>query len=76
MILRTAYVRFFRTFNYDYLRKRHPEANPHPWDLMNDDTFYPYVTLDVDPEFTAVVGANESGKSQLLLAVESALGKH
>ena len=42
---------------------------------MEGDTFYPYVRLQVDPEFTAVVGANESGKSQLLQAIECALGK-
>lgn len=74
MILRTAYVRFYRAFNFDYLRKRHPEAKPDPWDLMEDSTFYPYVRLDIDPELTAVVGANESGKSQLLQAIECALG--
>ncbi|MCY3505632.1 MAG: AAA family ATPase [Chloroflexi bacterium] len=75
MILRTAYVRFYRAFNYDYLRKRHPEAKPAPWDSMEDGTFYPYVSLDIDPELTAVVGANESGKSQLLQAIECALGE-
>ena len=62
MILRTAYVRFYRAFNFDYLRKRHPEAKskPDPWDQMEDGTFYPYVRLDIDPKLTAVVGANES----------------
>lgn len=74
MILRTAYVRFYRAFNFDYLRKRHPEAKPDPWDRMEDGTFYPYVRLDIDPELTAVVGANESGKSQILQAIECALG--
>ena len=74
MILRTAYVRFYRAFNFDYLRKRHPEAKPDPWDQMEDGTFYPYVRLDIDPELTAVVGANESGKSQILQAIECALG--
>ena len=73
MIIRTAYVRFYRAFNFDYLRKWHPGANPAPWDLI-DDTFYPYVRLNIDPELTAVVGANESGKSQILLAIECALG--
>ena len=75
MILRTVYVRFHRAFNFDYIRKRHPSATPSPWDIMDDGTFYPYVTLDIDPELTAIVGANESGKSQLLQAIEFALGK-
>jgi len=74
MILRTAYVRFYRAFNYDYLRKRHPDAEPSPWDMMENGTFYPYICLEVDSKLTAVVGANESGKSQLLQAIECALG--
>ena len=73
MILRTAYVRFYRAFNFDYLRKTHPNARPDPWDRMPDGTFYPCVRLDIDPELTAVVGANESGKSQILEAIECCL---
>ena len=75
MILRAVYVRFYRAFNFDYLRKQHPKATPDDWDLLDDGTFYPYVTLDIDSELTAIVGANESGKSQLLQAVEHALGQ-
>ena len=75
MILRTVYVRFYRAFNFDYLRKQHPDATPDTWDILDDNTFYPYVSLDIDRELTAIVGANESGKSQLLQAVEYALGK-
>ena len=74
MILRTAYVRFYRAFNFDYLRKQHPNAKPDDWDRLDDGKFYPYVNLDIDPELTAVVGANESGKSQLLKAIEFGLG--
>ena len=74
MILKMAYVRFYRAFNFDYLRKRNPDSTPDPWDKMEDESFYPYIRLQVDPEFTAVVGANESGKSQLLQAIECALG--
>ena len=74
MILRTVYVRFYRAFNFDYLRKRHPNARFDVWDRLDDDSFYPYVSLDIDPAMTAIVGANESGKSQLLQAIEYALG--
>ena len=74
MILRAIYVRFYRAFNSDYLRKQHPEAKPNDWDIMDDGVFYPYIHLDIDSELTAIVGANESGKSQLLQAVEYALG--
>lgn len=75
MLLRTAYVRFYRSFNFDYLRKRHRDATPDPWDLMEDGAFYPYVSIDIDPELTCVVGANESGKSQLLKVIECGLGE-
>ncbi len=74
MRLKAVYVRSYRAFNYDYLRKSHPGAKPDPWDLMEDGTFYPYVTMDIDSTLTCVVGANESGKSQLLDAIECALG--
>ena len=74
MKLKTAYVRFYRAFNFDYLRKRDPRSEPNAWDVMPDETFYPYVKVDIDPEITCVVGANESGKSQLLQAVECGLG--
>ena len=74
MILRGIYVRFYRAFNFDYLRKQHPNAGPNDWDTMDDGSFYPYIHLDIDSELTAIVGANESGKSQLLQAVEYALG--
>lgn len=76
MLLRTAYVRFYRAFNYDYLRKRHGGYEADPWDKMEDGSFYPYISVDIDPELTCVVGANESGKSQLLQAIECALGKN
>ena len=75
MLLRTAYVRFYRAFNFDYLRKSHPHPNPDGWDRMEDGSFYPYISIDIDPELTCVVGANESGKSQLLKAIEAALGE-
>jgi len=41
---------------------------------MYEGQFYPYVRVDLDPDVTCVVGANESGKSQLLDAIEFALG--
>lgn len=74
MLIKAAYVRFYRAFNYDYLRKSRPNVKRRPWDLMEDGSFYPYIKIDIDPELTCVVGANESGKSQLLNAIEAALG--
>jgi hypothetical protein len=73
MRVATVYVRFYRAFNFDYLRKHHPGAQPDPWDIY-EGLFYPYVKVDLDAQVTCIVGANESGKSQLLDAVEHGLG--
>ena len=73
MILRTVYIRFYRAFNFDYLRARHPNAQPDPWDHLEDDAFYPYIKLGVDRDLTCIVGANESGKSQVLQVIEMAI---
>ena len=73
MILKTVYIRFYRAFNFDYLRARHPDVQPDPWDHMADETLYPYIKLGVDRDLTCVVGANESGKSQVLQAIEMAI---
>ena len=76
MKLKTLYVRFFRSFNYDYLRKSDLRAEPDPWDLVGEDgeaLFYPFVRIPMERDITTVVGANESGKSQLLGAIERLL---
>lgn len=71
--MKTLYVRFYKSFNYDYLRKSDPQAVPDPWDMLDDDRFYPFVRVPVEKGITTVVGANESGKSQLLSAIKSLL---
>lgn len=74
MKLKTLYVRFYKAFNYDYLRKSHPQAVPDPWDVLpKSDLFYPYVRVPLEGGITTVVGANESGKSQLLGAIKCLL---
>lgn len=73
MRIQSILVRFYRAFNYDYLRKNSANAVADPWDQY-EGRFYPYVRVDIDPDVTCVVGANESGKSQLLDAAELALG--
>ena len=72
MILKTVYVRFYKSFNYDYLRKHHKLAKRRPWELM-DALWYPFVKVPIDPTITTVVGANESGKSHLLSAIEKGI---
>jgi len=42
--LKTLYVRFYKSFNYDYLRKSHPDAVGDPWDFVEEPkSFYPFV---------------------------------
>lgn len=70
--IKSVHVRFYRAFNYDFLAKPRG-TTPHAWDRLDGDLVYPYVTVDLDDAVTCVVGANESGKSQLLQAMEHAL---
>ena len=72
MLLKTVFVRFYKSFNYDYLRKHHNSAHKLPWESLGE-AFYPYVKVSMDPMVTTVVGANESGKSHLLSAVEKGI---
>jgi energy-coupling factor transporter ATP-binding protein EcfA2 len=70
MRLTRLYVRFYKSFNYDYERKAARGADRDPWDVLDDGAFYPYVRVDIEPSITTIVGANESGKSHLLDAIE------
>lgn len=74
MFIATVYIRFFRSFNFDYLRKAHEGFVSDPWDVLESDGLqYPFVKVPLEDGVTTVVGANESGKSQLLSAVKHAL---
>ncbi len=74
MRLKTLYIRFFRSFNFDYLRKSRDDAVPDPWDALGDEAkFFPFVRIPLEADVTTVVGANEAGKSQLLYAIEALL---
>lgn len=72
MLIDTVFLRFFRSFNIDYLRKNDRRAQSKPWEQL-DGTWQPFVEVPLESSITTVVGANESGKSQLLAAVDRAL---
>ncbi|SDF50790.1 Predicted ATP-dependent endonuclease of the OLD family, contains P-loop ATPase and TOPRIM domains [Blastococcus fimeti] len=72
MRLRAVDVRFYKSFNFDYERKARKSARPKPWEDVSEGWF-PFVRVDIDPRITAVVGANEAGKSHLLGAVKALL---
>lgn len=74
MRLKTLYIRFFRSFNFDYLRKSRDGAVPDKWDTLGEEgKFFPFVRIPLEGDVTTVVGANEAGKSQLLYAIEALL---
>ena len=68
MRLATLYVRFYKSFNYDYERKFGRTSKPDEWELI-DGAWFPYVRIDLEPSVTTIVGANESGKTHLLDAI-------
>lgn len=73
MRLKSVFVRFYKSFNYDYLRKiKAEEVDQKPWEWVNDQ-FYPFVEVPIERKITTIVGANESGKSHLLTAIEKGL---
>lgn len=70
MRLKKVYVRFYKSFNFDYERRFTSSIeNASPWDLM-DGSWYPFVRVALEPSITTVVGSNEAGKSHLLDAIE------
>ncbi|WP_017662009.1 AAA family ATPase [Baaleninema simplex] len=72
MYLKTLFVRFYKSFNDDFLRKNNTRVKPKPWEII-DDAFYPYIEVPIESKITTIVGANESGKSHLLSAIKKAI---
>lgn len=73
MRIAELHVRFYKAFNFDYMRKYDRDADRRPWETMEDGSWYPFVNVPIERGITTVVGANESGKSQVLDAIEIAL---
>lgn len=72
MQLHSVYARFYRSLNYDFVRASGEKYVADPWDATPMGN-YPFVRVKLRPGITTVVGANESGKSQVLRAIEAAL---
>ncbi|MCI0361756.1 MAG: AAA family ATPase [Planctomycetaceae bacterium] len=72
MKMKSVYIRFYKSFNFDYLRKNHPHAKPLPWEMIGS-RWFPHVRIPLLDDVTTVVGANESGKSHLLSAIQKGL---
>ncbi len=78
MRLTSVFVRFYKSFNYDYLRKIETDVQRKPWEVLENrgGQFYPFVEMKIDPKTTAIVGANGSGKSHLLSAIQKGINGH
>ncbi len=75
MRLSSVYARFYKSFNFDYVSKLNLDGEgkrPRPWDDVQGQ-HYPFVEVTIEPQITTVVGANESGKSHLLSAIEKGI---
>ena len=72
MKLHSVYARFYRSLNYDFVRASSNEYVADPWDATEDGD-YPFVRVRLKSDITTVVGANESGKTQVLRAIRAAL---
>lgn len=71
-------IRSFRSLNYDYQKKLTTSAEAfsevrRPWEEDDFEIWRPYLEVPLDPLITPVVGANESGKTHLLDAIEKVL---
>lgn len=73
MQLDCVYSRFYRSLNFDYLRAAHRDYKADPWDKTPNGDDYPFVRIKLRPDITTIVGGNESGKTQVLAAIEAAL---
>lgn len=68
MRLDEMWIRFYKSFNFDYeARARKPDKQP-DWQRTVDG-WLPHVRIRLEPDITAVVGSNESGKTHLLDAI-------
>jgi predicted ATPase len=72
MLISELHVRFFRSFNYDFERKFRTTSKPQEWEDTSP-AWFPFIRVPIEKDITAIVGANESGKSQLLTAIEAAI---
>lgn len=72
MRIKQVLIRWYKSFNYDYELKATVGATKQAWQ-QTPDGWLPHVRIDLEQDITAVVGANESGKSHLLDAINIVL---
>jgi hypothetical protein len=67
-----VWVRFYKSFNFDYELKARSTGRPPAWQQTSEG-WMPHIRVPVEADVTAVVGANESGKTHLLDAIRLVL---
>ena len=72
MRIHEIWIRFYKSFNFDYELKATPGAKERSWQVTRDG-WMPHVRIPIESDMTAVVGANESGKTHLLDAIRIVL---
>lgn len=72
MRIREVLIRWYKSFNYDYELKASLGSTRKDWQETADG-WLPHVRISLEHDITAVVGANESGKSHLLDAINIVL---
>jgi hypothetical protein len=73
-----VYLRWYKSFNIDYTGAAGGDRVPmrrlwNTWTLDKREVQLPFVEIPIEADVTTIVGANESGKSQLLSAISSVL---
>jgi hypothetical protein len=63
------FLRWYKSFNTRYHGYVDETTRKRPWEIRNSE-FFPFVEVPLERRVATVVGANESGKSHLLSAVE------
>lgn len=73
MKVSTAYARFYKSLNFDYVLKSKGVESSAAWDRVADGRWFPHVKVPLQADITTIVGSNESGKTQVVDALRFAL---
>lgn len=65
-----VYLRWYKSFNTDSSERR--DRSNRPWNQYNERDF-PFVEIPISSRVCTIVGANETGKSQLLGAIQKVI---
>lgn len=73
-------LRWYKSFNVNYMGydDRRDDVLIRPWNIHKDNESdkeidYPFVEIPIEKDITTIVGANESGKSHLLSAINKVI---